>query len=55
MRRSHFRMITSEPNAAHLSGFCVQSSAKFFVLQSTSREGDIQERSAVAMIGPSNG
>src|SRR5690348_7133292 len=46
MRRSHFPMITSEPEAGQHGGFRVHSNAKSFVLQSTSQEGDIQERSS---------
>jgi len=39
-------MITSDPYAPHLGGFCPQSSAKPFVLQSTSRGGGIQDRAS---------
>jgi hypothetical protein len=48
MRRIHFPMIASEPRAAHQLSLCVQSSAKDFVLQSTSRWDEIQERSPVS-------
>jgi hypothetical protein len=46
MRRIHFPMIASDPGAAHKLSLCVQSSAKHFVLQSTSQWDEIQERSS---------
>lgn len=44
IRRSHFPTIASEPGAAHQLSLCFQSSAMYFVLQSTSRSNEIQER-----------
>jgi hypothetical protein len=45
MRRSQFRMIASDPRAAHLGGLFLPSSAKPFVLQSIGLGGGIQGRS----------
>src|SRR5438876_1581911 len=43
MRRSHFRMIASDPSAAHLRGICIQWRAKLFVIQSKTQMGGTQE------------